>query len=47
MNLFENLQIYREFADKRKAIKADLRNSERQRRENLIQLFLWRNTTTI
>lgn len=47
MNLFENLQIYKEFADKRKDIKNSLRNSEKQRRENLIQLFLWRDTTTV
>ena len=47
MNLFENLQLYYEFADKRKDIKQDLRNSSAQRRENLIQIFLWRNTTTI
>lgn len=47
MNLFENLQMYREFADKRKDIKISLRNSEKQRRENLIQIFIWRNTTTI
>lgn len=47
MNLFENLQMYRELADKRKDIKISLRNSENQRRENLIQIFIWRNTTTI
>lgn len=47
MNLFETLQLYSEFADKRKDIKRDLRNSTTQRRENLIQLFLWRNTSTV
>lgn len=45
--MFETLQLYSEFADKRKDIKRDLRNSTTQRRENLIQLFLWRNTSTV
>lgn len=47
MNLFENLLLYRELADGRADIKSQLRNSEKQRRENLMQLFIWRDSTTV
>lgn len=47
LNLFEVLQMYNEFADGRNDIKNSLRNSEKQRRENLIMIFIWRHTSTI
>lgn len=41
------LKIYNEFADKNKDVKDTLRNTEDQRIENLVMIFLWRDTTIV
>lgn len=47
MNLFEVLQMYSEMADDLPRIENALRSSEQQRIENLLQIFVWRDTTTV
>lgn len=47
MNLFEVLQLYNEMADDLSRIENSLRNSENQRIQNLLQIFVWRNSSTI
>ena len=41
------LKLYNKFADSRNDIKISLRNSEKQRRDNLIMIFIWRYTSTV
>lgn len=47
MNLFENLQMCREFADGRADIKNKLRNSEEQRIQNLMMIYIWKDKITV
>ena len=47
LNLFKMLQLYNEMADDLPRIENALRSSEQQRIENLLQIFVWRDTTTV
>lgn len=47
LNLFEVLQRYNEMADDLSRIENALRSSEQQRIENLLQLFVWRDSSII
>lgn len=47
MKLFENLIMIKEMSSNIKNIKFKLYNSNEQIKENLIMIFIWRETTTI
>lgn len=47
MNLLENLCLLKEMSNDLSSIKIKLQNSEEQRLQNLTQIFLWRNSTTV
>lgn len=47
IRILENLKLLNEMADDLPKIENHLRNSEEQRIQNLLQIFVWRNTSTI
>lgn len=47
INIVESCRLLKEMAEGLSDIKRKLNNSSEQIRENLMQIFLWRNTTTV
>ena len=47
IKIIEQLSTLKEMADGLPKIEDHLRNSEEQRIQNLLQIFIWRNTTTL
>lgn len=47
MKILEYYRVVKEMADGRADIKRDLRSASEQIRENLMQIFLWRDSTAV